>query len=131
MPIPYPVIKNWLKVSYQVLFKYIHHCWTDFEEKRLAFMSMIKARPGLTRIVNRSTSFHDVLKMYEDEDMVIEFPTFIQSQDELAIDAGGVTRGIRHMVCYVMEQMSLYQSFILRQTRLFYPLGERYFLTDI
>ena len=30
--------------------------------------------------------------MYTEEGIVMEFPTFIQFEDELAIDVGGVTR---------------------------------------
>jgi len=56
-------------------------------------MSTMRASPGKKRIVHRDTIFHDVLKMYEvQEGIVKEFPTFIQFQDELAIDAGGVSR---------------------------------------
>ena len=57
-------------------------------------MSIIKASPRQKHIVNRFTIFEDVIKMYKEERMVMEFPTFIQFEDELAIDAGGVTREI-------------------------------------
>ena len=55
-------------------------------------MSIIKASPRQKHIVNRFTIFEDVIKMYKEEGMVMEFPTFIQFEDELAIDVGGVTR---------------------------------------
>ena len=55
-------------------------------------MSIIKASSRQKHIVNRFTIFEDVIKMYKEEGVVMEFPTFIQFEDELAIDAGGVTR---------------------------------------
>ena len=55
-------------------------------------MKSIKATQGEKHIINRCKIFEDVIKLYEEGEIIREFPTFIQFKDEAAIDAGGVTR---------------------------------------
>ena len=97
----------------------------DFEDKRLAYMDVIQARPGKKHILSRNTIFDDVIKMYKEEEMTKEFPTFIQFEDKNGIDAGGVTREMFSAFwekAYGLLCDGANHLFIHRQTWLSYPL---------
>ena len=55
-------------------------------------MAIVKPTQEQKHIVNHFDIFKDVIKLYEEEEISGEYPTFVQFKDEPAIDAGGVTR---------------------------------------
>lgn len=60
--------------------------------EHLDFMASLNATRGTPRIVSRSNVYEDVIKLYEDEAIVLECPLSIEFEGEVGVDAGGVTR---------------------------------------
>ena len=48
--------------------------------------------PGLERIIDHENLYNDVLSMYQEGDVVYEYPFFVKYKDENAVDDGGVQR---------------------------------------
>jgi len=55
-------------------------------------MKSINASSGPARTVDRNSVYEDVLKMYEEESIVSEYPLYVKFKKERGIDEGGVQR---------------------------------------
>jgi len=64
---------------------------TDDKEREV-FMESINASSGPARIIDRTTIYEAVMKMYNQEEIALEYPLFIKFTGELGIDEGGVQR---------------------------------------
>lgn len=62
------------------------------EKKRLDFMKSLGATIGAKHTVDRKNIYADVIKLYQDAEVIKECPIFIAYRNEKAIDDGGVTR---------------------------------------
>ena len=61
------------------------------QDRRTTFMDSISTKPCV-RFVNRATLFEDIIELYGDDTIAVEYPMSIKFVGEKAIDCGGVSR---------------------------------------
>lgn len=61
-------------------------------EERVAFMNSINAVPGRVHLIDRTKVYEEVIDLYQNDELLKEFPMYIKFRGEMAIDHGGVQR---------------------------------------
>lgn len=55
-------------------------------------MNSIQAIPGRAHLIDRTKVYEEVINLYQNDEILKEFPIYIKFKGEVAIDHGGVHR---------------------------------------
>ena len=62
------------------------------DDVRLEFMKSLGAIPGVEHTIRRDNALLDIVKLYQENEIMLECPIYIHFHNEIAVDEGGVSR---------------------------------------